>query len=381
MATITAPLPTSKEFTARVDPVECLPLVSELAIVAADIFALLLPASLLAARFGSGPGAWEYFLPISVILPVFFLFRLYPGIGLHPVTELRRFCSAAAAVALASLTLTYKQPHRGRDLFVISVWVVGILLVPFFRSLLRQVCARRSWWGYPVFIVGDGYVARTVVTRLVKNPQLGLKPVALFDDFTSGCGQVSGVPVIESLDTIGPLAQTHGVKLAIIAMAGGMQQSAIDAIESKASNISHLLFVTDLGSPSCLEINTRDVSRMLAIEVPRNLLPPISRAVKRAIDLSLTLTAGILIAPLIALLCLLIKIDSRGPIFYGHIRVGAGAVRSKFGNSVPWSSMATRFSKNIYASIPTPPRNGNYSKTQAGSADYEAGEVFATEQP
>ena len=81
-------------------------------------------------------------------------------------------------------------------------------------------------------------------------------------------------------------------------MAGGMQQSAIDAIESKASGISHLLFVTDLGSPSCLEINTRDVSRMLAIEVPRNLLSPVSRAVKRAIDLTLTLTAGILIAPL-----------------------------------------------------------------------------------
>ena len=142
------------------------------------------------------------YFPISVILLVFFLFRLYPGIGLHPVTELRRFwLSPAAAVVLASLTLTYKQPHRGRDLFVISVWAVGILLVPFFRSLLRQVCPEKLV-GIPGLYRGRRLRQHgTVVTRLMKNPQLGLKPVALFDDFTSDCDQVSGVPVIESLDT------------------------------------------------------------------------------------------------------------------------------------------------------------------------------------
>jgi Undecaprenyl-phosphate galactose phosphotransferase WbaP len=329
MATVAASLATDNQVTAKVEPVACLPLVSEFAIVAADLIALLIPAIFLSALFGSNSQIVDFFLPIPAILTVFLLFRLYPGIRLHPVTELRHFFSAAATLVLAALSITYKNVDHGRDFAIIAAWTAGILAAPLFRGLLRQLSSRKSWWGYPAFIATDGDVGR-IIAKLQKNPQLGLRPVAVFKDFTSPYGEisgfqhVSGVPLIGSLSLMEPLSRARGVKTVIIAMTGSARESTLEFIETKVPGVSQMLFVTDSASTSCLESSTRDVSRMLAIEVSRNVLSPLSRGIKRAIDLLLTLSAGILIAPVILILCVLVKFDSQGPIFYGHYRVGRG---------------------------------------------------------
>jgi exopolysaccharide biosynthesis polyprenyl glycosylphosphotransferase len=57
-------------------------------------------------------------------------------------------------------------------------------------------------------------------------------------------------------------------------------------------------------------------------------LPPLrlsrsSRLVKRTTDLALTIPALVFLAPLLALLALMIRIDSPGPVFFRQIRIGA----------------------------------------------------------
>jgi len=53
-------------------------------------------------------------------------------------------------------------------------------------------------------------------------------------------------------------------------------------------------------------------------------LPRSSRALKRALDVSLVGTLLLLSAPLLALIALAVKFDSRGPVFFGQLRVGRG---------------------------------------------------------
>ena len=57
----------------------------------------------------------------------------------------------------------------------------------------------------------------------------------------------------------------------------------------------------------------------------RRLSPRRSPLLKRSMDLILATTALLLILPFLAVISLLIKIDSRGPVFFRQIRVGAGA--------------------------------------------------------
>ncbi len=50
------------------------------------------------------------------------------------------------------------------------------------------------------------------------------------------------------------------------------------------------------------------------------------RPLKRAMDLALTISGGLLAAPIIALIVILIRLTSRGPVLFKHERIDRGAV-------------------------------------------------------
>lgn len=52
--------------------------------------------------------------------------------------------------------------------------------------------------------------------------------------------------------------------------------------------------------------------------------PVVGGAAKRAADIALALTGLIMLAPLLILIALAVRTTSRGPVFFGHRRIGAG---------------------------------------------------------
>jgi lipopolysaccharide/colanic/teichoic acid biosynthesis glycosyltransferase len=59
------------------------------------------------------------------------------------------------------------------------------------------------------------------------------------------------------------------------------------------------------------------------VGLPRRRLPRSARALKRAFDLVVSIVAGIAFIPFLAIVAVAIKIDSRGPVFFRQIRMGA----------------------------------------------------------
>jgi Undecaprenyl-phosphate galactose phosphotransferase WbaP len=325
MATVAPSVLTEDVAKVKLNNVQCLPVLSELVILAADLVALSLPASILSMYFHNTGTTVYIAISVLAILLAFLLFRLYPGLGLHPVTEIRRVSTATAVTIVAVFGAAFRHLHTIGDAALIFACLAGMMLTPFFRSLMRNICVQRKWWGYPVFVVGDRECVRNVILRLQKHPQLGFKPVAVFSHSPLSGTRICGVPAIGDPDLIDLLAREHGIGRVIVAVPGSLEKDLMELMESKAASVSHILFVTNLSSPSSLETRTADMAGMLTIEMPRTLLLPGSRAVKRAIDLALTLTAGLFVAPFMGLICLLIKLDSPGPVFYGHLRIGRGS--------------------------------------------------------
>ncbi len=75
----------------------------------------------------------------------------------------------------------------------------------------------------------------------------------------------------------------------------------------------------------------RMVERVTALyaRLTRTAMPHLTPAAKRALDVTLSGIGLLLSAPLWAMIALLIKLDDRGPIFYGQARVGRGGGRFK----------------------------------------------------
>jgi Undecaprenyl-phosphate galactose phosphotransferase WbaP len=109
-----------------------------------------------------------------------------------------------------------------------------------------------------------------------------------------------------------------------VAVPGIRQEHLLELIDSHASDFSHLTIIPDLRGVCSLGAEARDFCRELTLEVRKDLLLPGPRLAKRLIDNVVALALGIATLPLVLLIVILIKLESRGPVLYRHSRIGRG---------------------------------------------------------
>ena len=66
----------------------------------------------------------------------------------------------------------------------------------------------------------------------------------------------------------------------------------------------------------------RNLAGTFGVEIKHNLLDPWALRAKRTLDLALTAVGGILISPILLVLCLLVYLELRGQVFYRDQRMG-----------------------------------------------------------
>lgn len=245
-------------------------------------------------------------------------------VGISPVDELRRLCVTTTGLylALGSIIFLLREGTTySRGIFIMA-WGLSMVLVWLSRVLTRHCFARRSWWGYPVLVLGAGKTGELVVRTLKRQPELGLKPVAVLDDDPRKQAEIDGVPVLGQLSLSTYLAKELGINHAIVAMPGVPREKLLTILEQYGHTFPHLLMVPDLFGFASLWVSTKDLGGMLGLEVRQRLLLPGPRLTKAILDRCLTIGVGFVLLPLIGLIALLVRIDSPGPIFYGQRRLG-----------------------------------------------------------
>jgi lipopolysaccharide/colanic/teichoic acid biosynthesis glycosyltransferase len=289
-----------------------------------------------------------------------------------PSEEIRRCTLTISLVYLGSWVIAVSR-HDAIHYLAHAAWLVGwlisVLLVPIGRGVLRSQLAKKSWWGQPVVVLGAGKVGRAVVATLQHRPQLGLKPVAILDDDPAKHGtvrvswgeedlmvqsvrqgpdssftkddfespsarsaleqfaEVEGVPVVGGLELAPILAQRLGIRSAVIAMPKLDSAALLSVIERYAEGYSSVLVIPDLFNVAHFGTPTHSLGGVLGIEVRRQLLLAGPRMAKRLMDVVLTSVGGLFILPVVAVLALMIRLDSAGEIFYRQKRLGQDGVR------------------------------------------------------
>lgn len=272
----------------------------------------------------------NYFAPwlaLIVFLGGYAFFGLYAASGLSPVEELRR---TVIATSLASLLLTAavflaKSKGYSRGAFLTSGALLSAL-IPLTRAVLRSRLSKKHWWGVPVLILGAGHTARLLLRSLDTQPGLGLKPVACLDDDPQKRGECAGVPVVGPLFLAPELARSLGIRHAIVAMPGVDHDKLLQILETYGSEFTHITVIPNLIGVASLWVSTKDLGGVLGLQIRQNLLVPLNRRLKRAIDFSIAAALGVAALPVIALAALWIKLASGGSPFYSQQREGeAGA--------------------------------------------------------
>lgn len=288
-------------------------------------------------------GSWQSYVRLVPLLPVFLLvyaaIGLYSGISLGSPEELRRLTLSSILVSLFLGVLTLSL--RGTGVLFTSTMaqalLFSVILVPLTRVCLRLRFAHISWWGYPTVVFGDRPDAEAIIRNLLGEPGLGLKPVALLSP-PGSMSSVQGVPMIGS-DELGDLVRRfQGPAYAVLTPNSASHEPMMELIERYRRHFSHILVIPGFSRFSCLWVNPKNLGGMLGLEVCQQVFLPSRQLLKRSIDLVLTVILAIILLPLLLALALAIKIDSPGPVFYSHRRIGRGGrefLAWKFRSMIP----------------------------------------------
>ncbi|MGB5915705.1 MAG: undecaprenyl-phosphate galactose phosphotransferase WbaP [Phormidesmis sp.] len=274
---------------------------------------------------------WRLWPLIGIFLVTYGLAGLYPGIAISPVEELRRLTLTTTLMYLllgSSIFLFREVELYSRGAFLIA-WLLSLLFVIIGRYGVRSLCARQPWWGYPVVVMGAGKTGEMLIRTLQRQPSLGLKPVAVFDDDVQKHGHLEGVPVVGKLSMAPILAKDLNIPYAIFAMPGVAYYHLLPMLERYGRSFAHLMVIPDLFGMASLWVAARDLGGVLGLEVRQQLFLPGPRLLKSLLDKALVLFVGLGCLPLIALISLLVVCDSPGPIFYRQTRIGRGGRRFK----------------------------------------------------
>ena len=317
-------------------------------LILADVVAVL-ASTFIAAQLARGfwPALELNWAELVAALVVGSLFAnlavgLYPGIGISQIMEVRQAANAAAIVCPVFLLAALLVEQAGLPVHFVILATCGLLTInlPVVRGVARTLLSRFGWWGQPALIVGNGAVAASVFRHLNHNPRLGLRPVGIVggdDDLGNRDqghrkqehgkqehGKQQHRAVVRHY--LGPMSRGERLLVEL-----GNPWLIVAASDRLLANVDQWgpagLYPTMVsyvdGSPSlwrrassCLDWpGTQDTDSLTA-------LSGVTKLLKRAIDLSLTLVGGTLLLPLLLIIAALIKLSSPGPVIYRQRRVG-----------------------------------------------------------
>jgi Undecaprenyl-phosphate galactose phosphotransferase WbaP len=258
------------------------------------------------------------------------LLGLYPGYGLGWVEELRKHTysvfAAVATTAIFAVALQYED--------LLYRWLLGVgfmallVLAPVARYFTKLCLKKAGAWGKPVVIVSSGE-SGTEITELMKEKwELGYNPAVGFNYRFAPSRETSGDTFETSasdeitMADAAKLAKCQGIDTVALAMPHTRREQVAKLVDLSSTSFQHVMVILNLAGVTTSAIVARDLAGTLAVEIRHNLLNPWSQRAKRALDLFGAVVGGFLIGPMLLLIAILIKLDSPGPVFYGHQRVG-----------------------------------------------------------
>ncbi len=256
-----------------------------------------------------------------LLLPIGYgLVRLYPGYGLTDVERLRRRLRTTFFFFMVFIFWNFllNESGRSRGILLITL-VIALILPPIFQSIFRHTLISRNLWGMPVIVIGAGVTGEHVVTALLKNPMLGYRPIAIFDDDKRKWGSdIDDVPVVGSLGQAADFSDK--ATCAVIAMSGAGRERIVDL--ARHLPFFNVIIVSDLIGMQSLWVETRDLGGTIGLEIQKNLLLRRHRYLKCFMDYAVGIPLFLICVPLFTLLALWIMLVSPGNPFYCQVREG-----------------------------------------------------------
>lgn len=267
--------------------------------------------------------------PLVVVLwmTVFSAMRVYQSRRMLRRTHEAHLLLRAHAVSMLffiAITYLFSEYKYSRGV-MLYFGILGAVALVVFRLTLRnglRAVRRKGFNLRHVLAVGEGGSIETMIARMDKFPELGLRVTGVVTHESSVLTTVGGKTVVGHFDGIGAIVNRLAVDQVLIALPRqqyGELDRILRCLNDEAVDIQ---MVPDIHEYVTLGCAVEDFDGMPIVHLNDSPLNGWGAAAKRLTDIVLSAVALLVLAPFLALLALLVKISSRGPVFFRQERMG-----------------------------------------------------------
>jgi Undecaprenyl-phosphate glucose phosphotransferase len=278
------------------------------------------------------PPVEEYLFPLAYLLPTWLLvgssLGLYnprrtfalpqEGWLLCKVSTICLVCFTAASYLLREIDLSRLVLAIFWGMSVALPWASRLLIPRTLQQLRRNGTYLRR-----ALLVGHDDLAHQVIKTIQEYPEAGLIIVGVVAEQLRHVGtHIDGLEIIGTPQDVRSIIHRERIDQVIIALPFQAYETLEEVLEQLENEPVEVMLVPDLSRYMILRCGIEDLGGMPALTLQGSPLYGWNAVLKRALDLSVSLGAVVAFAPLLALIALLVKASSRGPVLYRQERMG-----------------------------------------------------------
>ena len=209
-------------------------------------------------------------------------------------------------------------------LMVVYAWFLSVLMVSGGRALVALVEAtlRRHGIGNKrILIIGSGPPAHIVLDKIRRSPELGYTVIGFLDEYGLP-GFSSELPILGSIADVASIVRSNSVDEVIVALSRSSSEAVLEIMDLLGSSEVEVKFLPDIAQMVTQDAGIDDLNGLPLVAIRQSRLRGKNIAIKRAMDVVVSMIVLVFFSPLLTLISLLVKAESRGPVFYVQQRVG-----------------------------------------------------------
>ncbi|MFA5359172.1 MAG: sugar transferase [Patescibacteria group bacterium] len=279
------------------------------------------------------------YIKIVLVMAVCWL-AIFAFSGLYKISGSRKFLGEFSRILLACSTATLtliviiffgKQELFSSRFIIIAVWVVSILTVSFGRGLIRGVQRFLFTAGYGVnyiAVFGSDKTTEMIRQEIEKKPSIGLRVVKIFKQFNG-----------EEKKAVQELLAQKKLDEVLQVDPNLPKEQILDLVDWCDEYHVTFKYAPDLFQAQATNVDISTLAGVPIIELRKTPLDGWAKIIKRFFDFILALFLLAVLFPVLAIIGIAIKIDSRGPVIYKNQRVSREGVF----NTYKFRSMKTEY--------------------------------------
>lgn len=291
-------------------------------------------------RFHAGVFAVELGIPsIENYLEAFFiaviiLLLVFKSFGLYNEKKILRFSSefslivkalSMGVIVIMALTFAHRAYSYSRLLVALS-WGISVLSLTvsryFINDLEKWLCNMRQEQK-KILILGTGETALSLFKNIRKNPRWGYEIIGFLSRHEDRRENIEGVPVLGDISRLEEVLDKKRPDEVILAITGLSHEKMVELIVESEKRMILFKLIPDMFEIITSKVDIFDIDgipllglKELPLEYAWN------RFVKRIFDIAGSVFGLILSIPIYIVIPVIIKMSSRGPVFYKQVRCG-----------------------------------------------------------